>query len=218
MLIGTLIGLLARLWLATLRVRSAVHPELEAQGEVPWVLAHWHGQIMPLLAFRRRRATVAMVSRSPDGERMAQALKWLGLQTVRGSSSLGGREGLAAVVAMLKTGVDGVLAVDGPRGPRHAPKAGALAAARRVGGVVVPFAAHCGRAWIVGGSWDKFEIPLPFSRVGVVLGAPLPVPRGSQAVDLTPLACAIHQAEQDARRLVSRGSGRTPHWTATESA
>ncbi len=218
MITGTLIGLIVWLWLATLRVRSAAHPALDGLGQSCWVLAHWHGQIMPLLAHRWRRATVAMVSRSADGDRMVAALRWFGVRAVRGSSSRGGREGLAAMVAVMAGGADGVLAVDGPRGPRHVAKGGAIAAAERSGGVVVPFAAHCERAWIVGGSWDRFEIPLPFSRVRVVLGRPLPMNRDGRRIDEAELAAAIHRTQQDARRLVSRAGDPSLPWSVSEKA
>ncbi len=62
-LLGILLGLVARLWLATLRVRLVLHPGLEHVRDRPWVLAFWHGTQWPLLAWRRRRRTVVMVSR-----------------------------------------------------------------------------------------------------------------------------------------------------------
>ncbi|HXX68802.1 MAG TPA: hypothetical protein VEK07_16565, partial [Polyangiaceae bacterium] len=59
-------GLLARLWLSTVRVRVVHDPALGAAQDRPWVLAFWHGAQWPLLAWRRRRRTVVMVSWSRD--------------------------------------------------------------------------------------------------------------------------------------------------------
>lgn len=213
-----MLGLVTRVWIASLRVRSTAHPLLGAVRDRGWVLAHWHGQILPLLAYRRRGPSVALVSLSADGDKMASALRVLDMLTVRGSSSNGGRAGLAAVVKAVTEGADAVIAVDGPKGPRHVVKAGALAAAERTGGVVVPFAAWCSKAWVVRGSWDGFEIPLPFSRVGIALGAPLEA--GGRAGRLEPaeVGAAIETAVVDARRAAGQGRNRRRHHTLTEEA
>jgi lysophospholipid acyltransferase (LPLAT)-like uncharacterized protein len=64
-LLGVLLGVVARLWLATLRLELEVHPELE-RVKGPWVLSFFHGTQWPLLAWRRRRPTLVMVSHSAD--------------------------------------------------------------------------------------------------------------------------------------------------------
>ncbi len=173
-LFGFLLGLVARLWLATLRVRVAVHPALAAAADRPWVLAFWHGTQWPLLAWKRRRPTVVMVSHSRDGEMQARALAVQGLRVVRGSSSRGGARGLAALVrAMRREGADAAFAVDGPRGPLGVVKGGVVAAARATGGVVVPMAGRVRRGVVLGRTWDRFAIAWPFTRVEVALGAPV---------------------------------------------
>jgi len=85
--LGLLLGAVARVWLATLRLRLVVHPELARYGDVPWVLSFFHGTQWPLLAWRRRRPTLVMVSHSADGAIQARALGLLGFRVVRGSSS-----------------------------------------------------------------------------------------------------------------------------------
>ena len=125
-LLGVLLGLVARLWLATLRVHVVVHPALERVQGRPWVLAFWHGTQWPLLAWRRRRRTVVLVSLSRDGAMQARALALQGLRVVRGSSSRGGIRGLAQLVrAMKREALDAAFAVDGPRGPLGVVKGGA---------------------------------------------------------------------------------------------
>jgi lysophospholipid acyltransferase (LPLAT)-like uncharacterized protein len=173
-LLGVVLGLVARLWLATLRVRVVVHPALDAAGDRPWVLAFWHGTQWPLLAWRRRRPTVVLVSLSRDGAMQARALALQGLRVVRGSSSRGGARGLAALVrAMKRDGADAAFAVDGPRGPRGAVKAGAVVAARSTGAVLVPMAGGVRHGVVLRRAWDRFALAWPFTRVDVVLGAPV---------------------------------------------
>jgi hypothetical protein len=45
--LGYVLGIIARLWLATLRVRVVVHPALEAWEDVPWVFSFFHGTTIP---------------------------------------------------------------------------------------------------------------------------------------------------------------------------
>jgi lysophospholipid acyltransferase (LPLAT)-like uncharacterized protein len=173
-LLGHVLGHVARLWLATLRVRLEVHPQLAQTAAAPWVLAFFHGTQWPLLAWRRRRPTLVMVSHSDDGTMQARALGLLGFEIVRGSSSRGGARGLAAVVRKLRRGgFDAAFAVDGPRGPYGDVKPGAALAARRAGGVVVPMGSAMSRGRVFDRAWDRFALAWPFTRVAVVLGAPV---------------------------------------------
>ncbi|MGD0525038.1 MAG: lysophospholipid acyltransferase family protein [Polyangiaceae bacterium] len=173
-LLGLVLGLVARVWLATLRVRVVVHPALERVRDRPWVLAFWHGTQWPLLAWRRRRPTVVLVSLSRDGAMQARALALQGLRVVRGSSSRGGARGLAQVVrAMKRDALDAAFAVDGPRGPLGVVKGGLLVAARATGAVVVPLTGSMRRGFVLRRSWDRFAIAWPFTRVDVVLGEPI---------------------------------------------
>src|SRR3954452_14158655 len=119
--LGVLLGLTARAWLATLRLTLILDPALDATSvsKRPWSLAFWHGQQFALLRWRRRRATVALVSLSRDGEIQAAALPRVGMAIERGSSSRGGVAGLKAIVRRLRRqDLDAPLPVDGPKGPR----------------------------------------------------------------------------------------------------
>src|SRR5262245_16843249 len=175
--LGVWVGLLARVWLATLRLTLLVDPALGRVHGRAWSLAFWHGQQFALLRWRRRRPTVALVSLSRDGELQSRALAQVGLTIERGSSSKGGAAGLRAIVRQLRRGLDAAFAVDGPRGPRGVVRCdgggvGAATAARLAKGVVVPTASACASRWVLRRTWDKFELPRPFSRVAVVLGPP----------------------------------------------
>jgi lysophospholipid acyltransferase (LPLAT)-like uncharacterized protein len=172
-LLGWVVGVIARLWLATLRVRVVTHPALDAVRDRPWVFAFWHGTQWPLLAWRRRGPTVVLVSHSRDGSMQARALTLQGLQVVRGSSSRGGARGLAALVRAMRQGADAAFAVDGPRGPRGVVKGGAVVAARAAGAVVVPMAGVVHRGIVLRRAWDRFAIAWPFTRVDVTLGDPV---------------------------------------------
>jgi hypothetical protein len=201
--LGVLLGLVAWVWLRTLRVRVQLDDELLAVGGKPWVLSFWHGTQWPLLAWKRRKRTVVLVSLSADGVMQARALAVQGLQVVRGSSSRGGARGLAGIVrAMKRQGVDAAFAVDGPRGPRRVAKEGALLAARASSGVLVPMGAAAPHGLTLTRAWDRFVVAWPFSRVAVKLGAPID-PNAPDA--LSRLEAAIEQANLEAALLVGSG-------------
>jgi lysophospholipid acyltransferase (LPLAT)-like uncharacterized protein len=167
------------------------------------VLSFWHGTQWPLLAWKRRKRTVVLVSLSADGVMQARALAVQGLQVVRGSSSRGGARGLAGIVrAMKRQGVDAAFAVDGPRGPRRVAKEGALLAARASSGVLVPMGAAAPHGLTLTRAWDRFVVAWPFSRVAVKLGAPID-PNAPDA--LSRLEAAIEQANLEAALLVGSG-------------
>jgi lysophospholipid acyltransferase (LPLAT)-like uncharacterized protein len=202
---GFLLGLVARLWLLSLRLTLVVSPDLAASSARPWVLSFWHGQQFALLRWRRRRPTVALVSLSRDGVIQASALPRVGLVIERGSSSRGGASGLRAVVRRLRAGLDAAFAVDGPRGPRGVVRSdaggvGATLAAKLAGGVVVPAASASSRAWIFSRAWDRYELPWPFARVAVVLGPPIEPDDAGPAA----LGRAIDAARREALAALGR--------------
>jgi lysophospholipid acyltransferase (LPLAT)-like uncharacterized protein len=172
--LGVILGVFVRLYLTTLRVTVIADPALDQGDPRPWVLCFWHGEQLPLLLFRRRRPTVALVSHSRDGEMQARALRVQGLLVERGSSSRGGARALVAIVRRLARGEDAAFALDGPKGPRKTVRPGARAAARLAGGLLVPMGSAARHGITLHGAWDRFRIPFPGSRVAVRLGAPLP--------------------------------------------
>lgn len=196
--LGVLLGLVARAWLATLRVRVVIDPALEGVEARPWVFAFFHGTQWPLLAFRRRGPTVVLVSLSRDGAMQACALALQGFRVVRGSSSRGGVRGLAALVRRMRSErADAAFAVDGPRGPYGIAKGGAVAAARAVGGVLVPMGGAIERGVVLRRAWDRFGLAWPFSRVTVRLGPPLE-PGGENAREALEMAIARANVEASA--------------------
>jgi lysophospholipid acyltransferase (LPLAT)-like uncharacterized protein len=202
--LGLVLGLVARLWLATLRLTLVLDPALRLDDPRPFVYAFWHGQQFALMRWRMRGRTAALVSRSRDGELVATALARIGVASERGSSSRGGAAGLRAIVRRLRGGLDAAFALDGPRGPARVVRSdgrgvGAALAARLGGGVVVPFASACARCRVFARAWDRFELPLPFTRVAVVVGAPM------AADDATPeaLGAALGRARGEAEQALT---------------
>jgi lysophospholipid acyltransferase (LPLAT)-like uncharacterized protein len=205
-IVGVLLGLLARVWLMTLRVSLTVHPSLLAgeASERPWVLAFFHGKQWPLLAWKRRRTTAVMVSLSKDGAIQTRALEVLGFSVVRGSSSRGGARGLAAIVRRLRGGEDAAFAVDGPRGPYGVPKPGVLLAAQKADALIVPMGSAIKAGKVFEGAWDRFALAWPFARVAVTLGAPLD-PSLERALGTDELGATIASENEAAEAILAGG-------------
>ncbi len=156
-----------RLLSATWRYREDVPPECRGivDGNETAAIAFWHGRMLPVWHRFRAHKGAALVSGSRDGELLAGYLRQgLGYrEVIRGSSSRGGSEALAAMVAALEHR-SCLITPDGPRGPAREAKAGALVAAARAGRRVLAVGWNCRRAWRLR-SWDGMEIPYPFSII-----------------------------------------------------
>jgi lysophospholipid acyltransferase (LPLAT)-like uncharacterized protein len=202
-LLGVVLGLTARAWLLTLRLTVHADSSLDPSESKPWVLVFWHGEQFPLLAWPRRRRTVALVSLSPDGQIQAQALRRVGLFVERGSTSRRGAAGLLAVVRRLRDGFDAAFAVDGPRGPRLSVAPGAAAAAMRAGALLVPMGSSCVHGHTFARAWDRYRLPWPFTRVSVVLGPALDPRRASAEQVASAITAASHKAEAELAALRS---------------
>ncbi|MEB2346746.1 MAG: lysophospholipid acyltransferase family protein [Deltaproteobacteria bacterium] len=182
---------------ATWRVRQVADDDPTARGE-PAIGALWHRALFPA-AWRFRDLGAAIpVSRSRDGDRIVAVLDRLGYgPSPRGSSSRGGPGALAGAIRAAREGrVIGVLC-DGPRGPARRCKPGVLAIARATGLPLHPVAIAA-RPALTFPSWDRTVLPLPFARVLVAGGAPIPVPADAGREELERLRQAL---EQELERL-----------------
>lgn len=159
---SALIRTLARTW------RFSLCGDLPSS---PAVVAFWHDEMLPMWAiFARKHGNTplsALTSLSKDGDILAQLLSDWGYHVVRGSSSKGGKEALDQMVALAAHNLL-LITPDGPRGPRHAMKAGALIAAQRAD-VPLYLCRIVTRGHRFERSWDKFLLPYPFALVRIVV-------------------------------------------------
>ena len=136
------------------------------------LFAFWHGRQLPLVHTHRNEDVTVLVSRNKDGQYASNVLHSMGFQTVRGSSSRGGFEAVRSISVVLRNGFDAAVTPDGPRGPAQSVKSGLAHISRLGNRPLVPMGAS---AWpaIRLASWDRFLLPLPFARVGIVEGRPI---------------------------------------------
>lgn len=195
-----------RLLMATVRIEvvdGGHHQARLVQEGTPPILMSWHGHLLPLIYHHRNQGAVALASEHRDGEYITRVLARLGFGAARGSSTRGGSRGLRDLVKAARAGRILAITPDGPRGPRHRVKGGALVAARLTGRPILPMVAAANRCWNLG-SWDRFLVPKPFSRVRIVYAPPFTVPRDADDAELERLA-GVLEAEMARIEELCRG-------------
>ncbi len=143
----------------------------------------WHGEFL-ILPFaykylRKNHSLAVVASRHFHGEIVARLYELFGFEAIRGSSNYGGvnRGGIRVLreaLGKLDCGYDIALTPDGPKGPYHSISDGvpALSQKSKVPLVVFrPKMQFCIRMR----SWDRFQIPIPFSRIDYYISAPFMV-------------------------------------------
>ena len=159
-----------------------------------YALALWHENILATLAVMRGTRIAPLASLSRDGAIVTAVMERMQFKTIRGSSSKGGPEARDELVAVTADGYLPTLTVDGPRGPRRILKSGIVDISRRTGVAIVPFAAVADRSWVLRRSWDRFQIPKPFTTINVVFGAPVKVPTGTSGLAFGQMRAAVQAA------------------------
>jgi lysophospholipid acyltransferase (LPLAT)-like uncharacterized protein len=141
----------------------------------PFVLAMWHGRLITAYyLLHKDRPVVALVSGNRDGQVLANICHLVGIRTVSGSSSRGGARAVRELVRLTRDGWNLLITPDGPRGPRMRAQRGILDIARLSGLPILPVSVSSSRAVLMK-SWDRFLIPLPFTRIVVRWGEPIAV-------------------------------------------
>ena len=169
----TLLSALAWLYIHLIALTS----KISVKGEIPsthGIYTLWHRQEVLFIYLHRNRDICGLVSKSKDGEYMARILKRFGFTFVRGSTTTGGFLSLRSLIRAARGGYSIAITPDGPRGPMCKVQPGAIYLAQKAGLPVIPCALALSRKKILR-SWDKYQFPLPFGRIQVVYGAPVPV-------------------------------------------
>ena len=181
-----MLGAGAGIWLRSTIDWRAVYADPAADTAHPehrdrYVYATWHeGLLMPTL-LRGGPRMLALASESSDGDIIAQAMRYLGWNMARGSSSRGG---VSAMMKYLREDDrHATITVDGPRGPRRVMSMGAIFLASKLNLPVVCVGSGYQRPWRFR-SWDRFAMPKPYSRGRAVYGPPMRMPAGLERGDL----------------------------------
>jgi len=200
--ISTCIYLLFRFIYGTCRIETlGSHHRLaalESSALNSCVLVFWHEHLVSTISAHLGQKKIStMASRSSSGRMIGRSLIWLGFMVEYGSQKRngkekGGKEARDGLLAHLKSGHIAALTVDGSIGPRRFCKPGAIHLAKLSGTSIVPCATVVSRYWQLN-TWDKLQIPKPFSRIILNFGPPLSVQQNLEEPEYLDLQILINE-------------------------
>jgi lysophospholipid acyltransferase (LPLAT)-like uncharacterized protein len=142
------------------------------QNNKNYILAFWHGTMLLPWYLHAKQNFVALISKSKDGELLAKILENWNYKVVRGSSSTGGEDALKIMVDHAKNNHSVAITPDGPRGPAHKLKPGAVVSAKK-SKVPLVLAGVGFKKKKIFKSWDQFEVPYLFSKANIIYSDPV---------------------------------------------
>jgi lysophospholipid acyltransferase (LPLAT)-like uncharacterized protein len=164
--VWALLWIVSPTWRFEVLAEEGVVPVLFGERPGPEIYCFWHQCVLPCTVYFRHSHAVILISKSYDGELITRILKMFGFDAVRGSSSRSAREGLLGLAHIVQSGRTAIFTADGPRGPIYQTKMGPIKLAQMTGAPIGAFHLEPEHAWVMG-SWDKFLVPKPFTRICV---------------------------------------------------
>ncbi len=215
--LAPLVVLLIRALWATYRFRVQGEEDvrrLVSDGR-PLILTCWHESIFVMawytVRLQRMGARVTyLVSPSRDGDLVVKVLDAIGATVVRGSATRSGVKALHGLYRAIRRDQGSpLLLCDGPQGPRHYCKPGSIMLGQLSGAHILPIGCWPQRA-IRLRTWDRLYLPMPWTRVSVMLGEPYNVPSGLDGdaieVERRALEARLEELTREAR-VEATGSG-----------
>jgi hypothetical protein len=184
-------------------LRGEVQRGMKARNR-RFIYAFWHQRQVYFTWAHRGVGAAVLVSRSKDGEMIAETMRLSNLAAVRGSSSRGGAAAVRQLMEVLQSGLDIGLTPDGPKGPAREVKDGVIFLAQKLGAPIVPVTNALSFKLEFKKSWDRFQVPLPFGRAVVAYGEPIEVgPNDDLAAKAAELKACLDRITAEAEGLVS---------------
>jgi lysophospholipid acyltransferase (LPLAT)-like uncharacterized protein len=184
---------LVQAYLRTCPVDLVINPEAREIifARQPVLYTAWHCHLLFPLFYSRHYAdqqppVVLMASPSRDGTFIGEVARGLGFTICFGSRRKGGVQALRHMADYYRQGYSCGLIADGSRGPARVAQKGPLYLARATGAPIVPLAVAASFKKTFH-TWDRFVLPLPFSRLALLVGEPLPIPPAARGAALETL-------------------------------
>lgn len=165
---------------------------LVAEGE-RYIAVCWHGKYIPLFALLCGRRACVFASLSFRGQVIGEICRRFGYDCVLLPTNEA-RLSRKLIHEALRSHEAAAMAVDGPLGPCHRVKRGAIDIASKLGFVLVPVSASGRRRRIMEQRWDRREIPRLFTRVALAVGEPLRVPSPLGPGQVSAIKQQVHDA------------------------
>jgi lysophospholipid acyltransferase (LPLAT)-like uncharacterized protein len=195
--LGWILGLVLLCWRLTCRYRvvNDSRPRLRELGK-PYIYALLHAHQVAAVFVNDEEQLAAMVSRSTDGNLLVPSLTLRRVRAARGSTRTerrdkGGQTALSELSDLLLQGIPVLFAVDGPRGPRNHVGRGVAVLSQERGAPILPTLVLPSRRWFLKKTWDRLQIPKPFSTLSLIFAEPI-LPREDE--DAEALRVRVAQA------------------------
>ncbi len=194
---------LARLINMTIRMREVGWEKVEAV-KGGRIIAGWHGITFLATNHFRNRGYWAIISLSKDGDMQDSIFRRFGYRTIRGSTGRGGLKAAIESIRVLKNGDTMALTPDGPRGPSGIVQEGIMLMARKSGAALIPVGISARRRWNAP-TWDRYMVPMPFTRGIMVFAEPIFVPSDASEDEVEAIRLKvqeeIHRVQAEADQL-----------------
>lgn len=170
------------------RVIGSEHLNELRSSDSPAIIAYWHQMHLfcgnYLLRRSKARDRLAfLISPSLTGEVPAAVVRHWNVRVLRGSSTRSGGQSMREMHQLLvRDQYSIVITADGPKGPLHEFKPGALLISRMTGAPIVPIA-YGAKRFINWHTWDRFIVPMPFTRIVIAIGEPYEIPGDTRIED-----------------------------------
>jgi lysophospholipid acyltransferase (LPLAT)-like uncharacterized protein len=196
--VWALVWIVGLTWRFEVLAEEGVTPVLFGQKPGPEIYCFWHQCVLPCTVYFRHSLAVILISRSFDGELITRILRLFGFGAVRGSSSRGGSEGLRGLRTVIESGRTAIFTADGPRGPIYQTKMGPIKLAQATGAPIGVFHLEPKNTLVLN-SWDRFLVPMPFTRIAVSWAQWTRVPKDLPADQLESKRAELNAALERAR-------------------
>ncbi len=153
--------------------------EVNNPDKMPCIYAMWHAHQFCIHGINNREKLHVLVSRSRDGEIIADVVERWGFKTVRGSKGKKGAvEATMQMISILKSGENCAMMVDGPKGPAKVVKDGVIKIAKMAGVPIVPVYWYSKNfTFAKFPSWDEMRSPIFATNLINLYGEPVYVPQ-----------------------------------------
>lgn len=174
------------------RVLGEEYTEQALAGNGPIIPCYWHqnqvfGIYYMLQLHKRGLQLGVLISPSRHGNVPARIVQSWGLQAIRGSSNRTGARALRDLYQLVtQQGISPVNTSDGPTGPLHKFKPGAIMLAQMTRAPILPVSYAASHYWELK-TWDHFVIPKPFSRIVIAVGPPRYIEKGLSPDQMAPV-------------------------------
>ena len=174
--------------------------EYNNPGITPCIYVMWHGNQFCVHGIPDRNKLNVLISTSLDGDIVAGACEFFGYKTCRGSTNRKGSvSGTLKMLEILKSGENIAIMVDGPRGPLHDVKHGAIVLAREANVPIIPVSWYSDNlTFIKLRSWDKMTTPLGPCWLLNTYGEPIYTEGKTDEQVAEEIKLSLQKLEQDA--------------------